>query len=111
MGHTLAITGVGVVGALLKHPNGKIQHLGMNFVNYGGGARHLFRFGTGNERGLQWLMNYPREVSAVTGACLLTTRKCFDAVGGFDEELPLVCNDTDFCLRVFKEGVFNNYPT
>jgi GT2 family glycosyltransferase len=104
MVNTLTATGAGIVGSLLKYPNGSIQHLGVNFVNYGGGARHLFRFCSGYEQNLQWLMNYPREVSAVTGACLLTTSKCLNIVGGFDEKLPLVCNDTDFCLRVNKSG-------
>jgi len=102
--NTLSGMGGGVVGPLLKYPNGTIQHLGINFVDYGGGARHLFRFGSGTEYNLQWLMNNPREVSAVTGACLLTTRECYNAVHGFDEGLPLVCNDTDFCIRAREKG-------
>ena len=102
---TLERTRAGVAGCLLKYPNGTIQHSGVHFVNYGGGARHLFRFCRGDEERLRWLMEYPREVSAVTGACLLTTRDCFNAVNGFDEELPLVGNDTDYCLRVWREGL------
>ena len=93
-----------VIGGLLRYPNGAIQHSGVHFVNYDGGARHLFRFCAGDEARLSWLMNHPREVSAVTGACLLTTRECFNAVKGFDEELPLVSNDTDYCLRVWRNG-------
>ena len=104
MVRTLSITDAAVIGPLLKYPNGTIQHLGINFVDYGSGVHHLFRFCTGTEENLQWLMNFPREVSAVTGACLLTTRKYFDAVGGFDEGLPLVCNDTDFCMQLFNKG-------
>jgi GT2 family glycosyltransferase/glycosyltransferase involved in cell wall biosynthesis/SAM-dependent methyltransferase len=95
-------TGAGVAGCLLTYPNGTIQHAGVHFVNYGGGARHLLRFCTGNEPGLRWLSHFPREVSAVTGACFLTTRACFSAMGGFDEDFALVCNDTDFCLRVWR---------
>jgi GT2 family glycosyltransferase/ubiquinone/menaquinone biosynthesis C-methylase UbiE/glycosyltransferase involved in cell wall biosynthesis len=101
---TLVRTKAGAVGCLLRYPNGTIQHSGVHFVNYGGGARHLFRFCAGNEARLSWLMKYPREVSAVTGACLLTTRDCFEAVNGFDDELPLVGNDTDYCLRVWRNG-------
>jgi len=104
MVQTIAVTSAGVVGPLLKYPNGTIQHLGINFIDYGGSSRHLFRFCNGNERTLKWLMNHPREVSAVTGACLLTTKDLFNDVGGFDEELPLVCNDTDFCLKVAEMG-------
>ena len=101
---TLVHTGAAATGCLLKYPNGTIQHSGVHFVNYGGGARHLFRFCSGDEGRLSWLMNYPREMSAVTGACLLTTRECFDAINGFDEDLPLVGNDTDYCLRLWHNG-------
>jgi O-antigen biosynthesis protein len=104
MVETLARTRAGVTGCLLKYKNDTIQHGGINFVNYGGGARHLFRFCTGDEERLRWLLQHPREVSAVTGACLLTTRECFNEVRGFDENLPLVGNDTDYCLRVWQSG-------
>ncbi len=100
----LVRSGAGVAGCMLKYPNGTIQHGGVHFVNYGGGARHLFRFCRSNKAGLEWLMANPREVSAVTGACLLTSRECFTAVSGFDEGLPLVGNDTDYCLRVWQSG-------
>ena len=100
----LADKNVGIVGAQLQYPNGTIQHIGINFVQQGSGSRHLFRFCTDQEQDLQWLMAAPREVSAVTGACLLTTRPCFEEAGGFDEALPLVCNDTDFCLQVLAKG-------
>jgi GT2 family glycosyltransferase/glycosyltransferase involved in cell wall biosynthesis len=101
---TLVRAKAAAIGGLLTYPNGTIQHSGVHFVNYDGGARHLFRFCAGDEARLGWLMNHPREVSAVTGACLLTTRECFNAVNGFDEELPLVGNDTDYCLRVWRNG-------
>jgi GT2 family glycosyltransferase len=101
---TLVRARAAAIGGLLRYPNGTIQHSGVHFVNHGGGARHLFRFCAGDEARLSWLMNHPREVSAVTGACLLTTRECFNAVNGFDEELPLVGNDTDYCLRVWRNG-------
>ncbi len=91
-----------VAGSLLRYSNGTIQHAGVHFVDYGGGARHLLRFSTGDEPALRWLSHFPREVSAVTGACLLTTRACFSAMKGFDEDLALVCNDTDYCLRVWQ---------
>jgi GT2 family glycosyltransferase/glycosyltransferase involved in cell wall biosynthesis len=101
---TLVSSRAAAIGGLLRYPNGTIQHSGVHLVNYDGGARHLFRFCAEDEGRLGWLMNHPREVSAVTGACLLTTRECFNAVNGFDEELPLVGNDTDYCLRVWRNG-------
>jgi GT2 family glycosyltransferase len=101
---TLVRARAAAIGCLLRYPNGTIQHSGVHLVNYDGGVRHLFRFCAGDEARLSWLMNHPREVSAVTGACLLTTRECFNAVKGFDEDLPLVGNDTDYCLRVWRNG-------
>ena len=46
-------------------------------------------------------------MSAVTAACLAVRRKVFDAVGGFDLELPVTLNDVDFCLRVRARGYAN----
>ena len=104
MVQTLATRQAGIVGARLNYPNGTIQHLGLNLIDYAGGARHLFRFCTGDEPRLRWLTRYPREVAGVTGACLLTTRACYQAVGGFNESLKIVCNDVDFCLKAQRKG-------
>ena len=101
---TLEDSGAGIIGPMLRYPNQTMQHLGINLVDYGGGARHLFRFCSGNEDNLRWIMSHAREVSAVTGACLLTTRALFDALEGFDETIPVVCNDVDFCLRAQAKG-------
>ena len=44
-------------------------------------------------------------LSAVTGACMLVTRACFTATGGFDEDaFPIAYNDVDFCLRARSLG-------
>jgi GT2 family glycosyltransferase len=45
-----------------------------------------------------------REVSAVTGACLLMPRRVFDEVGGYDEVFPVNYNDVDLCLRAAAKG-------
>lgn len=102
MMNTLINTNAGVVGALLKYPNGSIQHAGINF--YKDRFSHLFRYCSDDDQHLQWLLHSPREVSAVTGACLLTTRTCFQSHDGFDDDLAIIYNDTDFCLRVLQNG-------
>jgi O-antigen biosynthesis protein len=45
-----------------------------------------------------------RNLSAVTGACLMISRKVFDAVEGFDEGYLLNYSDVDLCLKVVKNG-------
>ena len=50
-----------------------------------------------------WL-TMTREVSAVTGACLLMPSEVFRKLGGFDEIFPVNYNDVDLCLRVGKAG-------
>ena len=46
-----------------------------------------------------------RNCSAVTGACLLTKKNLFQAVGGFDEvNLPICYNDVDLCLKLRERG-------
>ena len=97
---TASYPGTGAVGATLRYPNGTIQHAGIFLVAHGGGARHTFRFCTGQEPELEPLLFFDRECTAVTGACLLTNATIFHSMGGFDEDLALVCNDTDYCLRL-----------
>ena len=47
----------------------------------------------------------PRNWLAVTGACQVLRRTTFEAVGGYDEDLPLNFNDVDFCLRIIDAGL------
>ena len=46
-----------------------------------------------------------RDCTAVTGACLLTSRKLWDELGGMDEKYAVSYNDVDFCLRVRQKGL------
>jgi GT2 family glycosyltransferase len=95
--------GVGVVGALLLFPDGSIQHAG-DIVGGPSCVRHLKDFPTQDGEGDQgWQAT--RDVPAVTGACLMTKRDLFQALGGLDEKkFPVAFNDTDYCLRVRESG-------
>jgi O-antigen biosynthesis protein len=97
-------TGAGAVGPLLTFPDGRIQHVGMGLVYHGGGTQHLFRSGDRNTGNASWLTRHPREVSSITGACMLVSRTSFEQVHGFDEQFGLVNNDSDFCLRLGRTG-------
>lgn len=41
-----------------------------------------------------------KEMSAVSGACLMTRREVFDEAGGIDERYAHALWDVDYCLRV-----------
>lgn len=98
---------VGSVGAMLLYPDGTIQHAGVFLVDHGGGARHYLTGLDPNEEIYQNLHEVVREVSANTGACLMIRRDVFTKVGGFDEDLKLVGNDIDMCLRIKSYGYKN----
>ncbi|WP_298199280.1 glycosyltransferase family 2 protein [Novosphingobium sp.] len=95
---------VGAVGARLLYPDGRIQHAGV-IVGLGGGAGHAHRLLAPDAPGYFLRHNLPQFVSAVTAACLLVRRACYEAVGGLDERhFPVAFNDVDFCLRLNARG-------
>lgn len=98
---------VGTVGCMLLYPNGAIQHAGVFLVDHGGGARHLFHKQLPGDGIYQSLDRCVREVSASTGACLMIRRDRFEQLGGFDEDLSIVGNDIDLCLRALESGLRN----
>jgi GT2 family glycosyltransferase len=98
---------IGAVGPLLSYPDGRIQHGGVFLVGHGGGAMHLLHRVDPTQAIPQSLHQVTRETSAVTGACLMVRRDAFEDIGGFDEELSVVGNDIDFCLRLTRHGFRN----
>ena len=95
----LAYEDVGVVGARLLYPTGEIQHAGVA-IGMGSVAGHWFLGRPADYEGPYGRLAVRSTMSAVTGACMLISRACFDATGGFDEEAFAVAfNDVDFCLR------------
>lgn len=99
---------IGVVGPRLLYPDRRVQHAGM-FLAAMGQARHAFRYAAEDSPGYFGLALTERNVIAVTGACLLTRRDTFDALGGFDEAQAIINNDIDYCLRAWQSGLLNLY--
>lgn len=99
---------VGAVGAQLLYPNDTIQHAGV-VLGIGGPANHAFRHVPRGSRGYCDLLSVVRNYSAVTGACMMTRKELFREMGGFDEQLPIVYNDVDYCLRLGRRGLFVVY--
>jgi len=91
------------VGAMLYYPDDTVQHGGV-MLGVGGVAGHMHHRIARGDPGYMQRAFHPQELSAVTGACMLVRRSAFDAVGGFDEDLPVAFNDIDFCIRLRLAG-------
>ncbi|HVB04703.1 MAG TPA: glycosyltransferase [Acidimicrobiales bacterium] len=102
VGHALRPE-IGAVGARLVYPDGAIQHAGV-VIGLGGIAGHVLRGLPGALPGYASMAISTRNCSVVTGACMMVRREVFEAVGGFDEELPVAFNDVDFCLKLRAAG-------
>lgn len=91
---------VGVAGAKLLYPDGKIQHAGVAF-SPDNMPRHVYRrfdsdFPAANKE---------RELQSVTGACLAIKKELFSKIGGFDEEYVNGLEDVDLCFKVKEMGL------
>lgn len=97
---------IGAVGAKLLYPQGRgVQHVGV--INTVVGPLHALLHERADTPGyfLRNVLEY--NWLAVTGACLMIARAKFDAVGGFDEQLPVAYNDVDLCFRLYERGYYN----
>lgn len=99
--------GVGCVGPKLFYPGGRIQHAGI-VTGIGGIAGHPYKCASNNHSGYFSNLFLHRNVSAVTGACLVVRKKVFEEIGCLDElNLTVAFNDVDLCLRAVDAGYRN----
>jgi GT2 family glycosyltransferase len=100
----LAYADAGIVGARLLYPSGDLQHAGVA-VGLGGLAGHWYLRRPADFPGPMGRLSVRSAMTAVTGACMLVTRACFEAAGPFDEaNFAVAYNDVDFCLRARAAG-------
>ncbi len=100
----LAFRDVGIVGARLLYPNRRLQHAGV-VLGLNGGACHWFLRRPADYPGPMGRLAVRSTMTAVTGACMLISRACWQATGPFDEEgFAVAFNDVDFCLRARAAG-------
>jgi len=97
---------VGAVGPLLLYGDGTVQHAGV-ILGPRGTADHVMRGFPGDSDGYAGSLQAAREVTAVTGACLLVRRDHYLACGGLNETFGRHYEDVDFCLRLRKRGLRN----
>ena len=92
-----------VVGANLFFKNKKIQHSGVFIGAHGGLADHIFKGSDFFDNLFFGFQFCSRNVSAVTGACLMTDTKLFKQLGSYDDnKFKVQYNDVDYCLRVIQ---------
>lgn len=97
--------GVGAVGARLIFPDGRIQHAGIVHGLYDGFAGPAFKLLPASDHGYLSYTQVSRNYLAVTAACMLTPRRLFLEMGGFDEtRLGVAYNDVDYCYRLADAG-------
>lgn len=95
---------VGVVGAKLVFPDRTLNHTGIVIGPHGGLADTPWARCSEAEAPPLWHA-VAREVSAVTGACLLTRAELYRQLGGFEErDFGVAYNDVDYCLRARAAG-------
>lgn len=95
---------VGAVGGKLLYPDGRIQHAGVVMGLYDN-CGHAFKALDGAVSHYFDFSDVIRNVSAVTGACLMVKSDPFWEVGGFDEvDFAVAFNDIDLCLKISSSG-------
>jgi GT2 family glycosyltransferase len=95
---------VGVVGARLLFPDGLLQHGGM-LLGPQTEAVHAMTYAADGQAGYLGQVTLPRDLSAVTGACLAIRRSVFDQVGGLEtQSMRVTWSDVDLCLKVRRAG-------
>lgn len=103
---------VAIVGPLLLYPDKTIQHAGV-VVGMGGWADHVFKGQEVTHYPSPFVSSVlPRNVLAVTGACMAISTERFDQLGGFDEEFQICGSDVELGIRGHLQGYLNVYlPT
>lgn len=99
---------VACAGAKLYYADYTIQHagvvIGLGAHRTAGHSHHRMAI---TNLGYMGRLCYAQNVSAVTGACLMVSKKIFDEIGGLDEEFRVSLNDVDFCLKCREKGYLN----
>lgn len=90
--------GVGIVGCLLRYPDGRIYHAGKGKSDGEKFWHHLDYLQTDSR------FKEPVEMDNVCGACVLVRRKAHFDIDGFDENFFMFCEDDDYCLKMKQRG-------
>jgi GT2 family glycosyltransferase len=90
--------GIGMIGHLLRYPDGRIYHAGKVRNRGDRGWGHI-DYGQ-----ITPSIKNPCECEDTCGCSVLVRRKAFYDAGGFDEDLPIFANDSAFSLQLRRAG-------
>ena len=94
---------IGAVGALLFYPDMSIQHIGVG-IGFQTGVSHILiskKMNQLNSSSRGQIFLFDREVSAVTGACLMIRKNVYEEIGGMDDiNFKVTYNDIDLCMKL-----------
>ena len=98
---------IGAVGGKVYYGNGLVEHVGV-IVGPFNLLGHAHRT-TPDTPGYVGLKNMICNYSAVMGLGMMTRKKLFMDIGGFDEEFERAYWDVDYCLKLREEGYLMTY--
>jgi N-acetylglucosaminyl-diphospho-decaprenol L-rhamnosyltransferase len=97
----------GIVGPMLRNPDGTVYPSGRRFPSLVDAIGHAFLSPFTRENLFTrryemegWDRTSERTVDWVSGACMLIPRAAFDEVGGFDDGFPLYGEELDIATRL-----------
>lgn len=88
---------IGIQGALLRYPNGLIQHSGLYFNKK---AQSFFD----HFKNTRMILSASSYVLAVTGALFSIKKEVIAKIGGLNTNYFIACEDTEYCLRAWENG-------
>lgn len=99
------LSDVGLVGAKLLYPNGRLQEAGGIIWQDGNGMN----FGN-NDDPEKPIYNFLRSTDYCSGACIALTKNTWEKIGGYDELFaPAYYEDTDLAFQIRKLGLKTVY--
>jgi GT2 family glycosyltransferase len=102
------LPGVGAVGPLLARPDGQVEQAGIAIGLRDPAGPMLAGFPADGD-GYYGSLPCAREVSALSGDCMLIRKSTFDEAGGFNESYSAEYEDFDLCRRLAKHGLKSVY--
>jgi GT2 family glycosyltransferase len=94
---------IGIAGAVLRFPDGTIQHKGVSFFRSPPEIKGLC-YHPDSRCEFDITEKYPVEYIATTGAFLMIKSRIFEEIGGFDVSYKKECQDVALCLESHRRG-------